>query len=34
MEEPVRDSASGGTLCRDAVRREGDFFGFRMIEDP
>jgi hypothetical protein len=32
-EWPVRDSASGGTLGRDVVRREGDFFGFCMTED-
>jgi hypothetical protein len=32
-ERPVRDSASGGTLCRDAVRREDVFFGLCMTED-
>jgi hypothetical protein len=32
-ERSVRDSASGGTLGHDVVRREGDFFGFCMTED-
>ena len=33
MERPIRDSASGITLGRDAARREGNFFGFRVTED-
>ena len=33
MERPIRDTASGSTFCRDAVRREGDFFGFCVTED-
>ena len=33
MEWPVRDAASSVTFGHDTVRREGDFFGFRVAED-
>lgn len=33
VERSIRDSDSGSTLGRDASRREGDLFGFRVAED-